>query len=192
MSDDTGNQTAQDTVDEPDDVSTERQGRPERGAVLAWSPDGTLLALGGSDGARIVEVGSGDERLHLEHGCAVSALAWSPDSTLLAIACADGGASIVEVGSGDVRHRLNFAAEARDSEPRTGLEHGEAELEDLQQKIDRVRTQTGEERGDDQQKDEDRDDDEHHTDDQDRDRDGDDSESEAGAAGDSEAPPPPG
>ena len=54
--------------------------------LLAWSPDGTRLALAGEQGtARVVDVASGKELLTLPgHRGSVSALAWSPDGKRLA------------------------------------------------------------------------------------------------------------
>ncbi|MDQ6613749.1 MAG: hypothetical protein M3083_03080 [Actinomycetota bacterium] len=148
MNDDSGPRQAQDTTDEHDRaIAKERHQHEGWVEVLAWSPEGTLLAAGGSDGtARIVDVGSGEDRHRFPHDGPVSAMAWSPDGTLLAIACKDGITSIVDVRSGEVSHRLQFTGGADDAGPRTGIEPGEAQLQDLQDDIDRARAQTGEPR----------------------------------------------
>jgi WD40 repeat protein len=148
MNDDSGPREAQDMTD-GHDRATAKERRPREGwvTVLAWSPDGTLLASGGSDGsARIVDVGSGEDRHSLHYDGPVSALGWSPDGTLLAIACQDGSARILDVVSGEVRHRLQLTGGADDAGLRSGMEHGEDQLQDLQDNIDRARTQTGEPR----------------------------------------------
>lgn len=58
---------------------------------LAWSPDGTSLAVGSQDkSAAIWDVESGREKLRLRgHQSAVSSVAWSPDGRMLATGSAD-------------------------------------------------------------------------------------------------------
>ncbi|MDP9075581.1 MAG: hypothetical protein M3N98_15715 [Actinomycetota bacterium] len=116
--------------------------------TISWSPDGDLLATGSTEGAaRIFSTGSGEVVHGLQLDGPVCALAWSPDGSLLAVACTNGDTSIIDAGSGEVRHRLQARRTAAD-ETRAGIRHGEAELQDLQTNIERVRTQTGQERED--------------------------------------------
>lgn len=148
MNDDSDPRVAHDTSNENDRASTQERPRREGSVtVLAWSPDGTLLAAGSNDGsARIVDVGSGEDRHSLQHDAPVSALAWSPDGTLLAVACEDGSAGIVDVRTGAVGHGLQLPGGADNAGPRPVIAHGEVQLQDLQDNIDRARTQTGESR----------------------------------------------
>ena len=64
-------------------------------ATLAWTKDGTRLAVGSADGQIRVWGRDGDEVVHIDHADLSSAgpLAWSPDGTLLA-ALGDEGHSL--------------------------------------------------------------------------------------------------
>ncbi len=70
------------------DTSTKLGWYPYAGDVtsLAWSPDGSVLVVGGSDGLVELRSGDGEKVLHRArvHGWPVSALAWSPDGKTLA------------------------------------------------------------------------------------------------------------
>lgn len=76
--------------------------------VVAWSPDGRLLAAGYSGGALLLwDVARGRlaARVAQAHRRFVGALTWSPDGRLLATAAADGTAVLVEGGRGRGRGR---------------------------------------------------------------------------------------
>ena len=147
MSDDTEQHESKNETHESDRAVA--KGQQQSGSwvtSLAWTPDGTLLATGSTDGdARIIDTDSGVVRQRLQLDGPVCALAWSPDGTLLAVACTDGDARIIDAGSGEVRHQLQRGRTAGDEAPRSGLEHGDAQLKDLQDNIDKVRSQTGQE-----------------------------------------------
>lgn len=71
--------------------------------VVAWSPDGRLLAAGYSGGALLLwDVARGRlaARVAQAHRRFVGALTWSPDGRLLATAAADGTAVLWRVGAG--------------------------------------------------------------------------------------------
>jgi WD40 repeat protein len=57
---------------------------------LAWSPDGTKLVTGGSDGtARLWDVASGQQIGRLEHDAPVRVVSWSPDGRIIATITSD-------------------------------------------------------------------------------------------------------
>jgi len=71
---------------------------------VAWSPDGTLLASGGSDElVRIWDVRAGTSRVLEGHQGWVSAVAWSPDGSRLASAGDDERIRLWDVSTGTCR-----------------------------------------------------------------------------------------
>jgi WD40 repeat protein len=70
---------------------------------VAWSPDGTELALGSADNtASVLDARTGARRLHLEglHSDDISSVAWSPDGTELALGSMDNTASVLDARTG--------------------------------------------------------------------------------------------
>ena len=56
--------------------------------AVAFSPDGTMIATGSSDGsARLLDAATGAEIMQVDHGSSVHAVAFSPDGTRLATGC---------------------------------------------------------------------------------------------------------
>ena len=69
--------------------------------VVAWSPDGRLLATGSGDRtARVVEAASGKEVSRVVHENAVNAVMWSPDGRWLATGSDDKTARVIEAITG--------------------------------------------------------------------------------------------
>ncbi len=91
-------------------VSWTIETRAPRGAVLAveYSPDGRLLATGGSDGAvRVWNTATEQlEQLLAGHDGPVACLAWSPDGSVLASGSHDRTIRLWDVATGDVRRTL--------------------------------------------------------------------------------------
>ena len=82
--------------------------RPDEGiTALAFSADGTLVAIGERDGSmRLVDAGTGKEQLALPgNGCPVLDMAFSPDGTKLASA----GCDVVKIWALDVDDLLRIA-----------------------------------------------------------------------------------
>jgi WD40 repeat protein/energy-coupling factor transporter ATP-binding protein EcfA2 len=74
---------------------------------LAFSPDGTLLATAGQDGAKLWDVATGEELAFLTgHGGYVWYVAFSPDGRLLATASADDTVRLWAVPSGEAKATL--------------------------------------------------------------------------------------
>ena len=69
---------------------------------MAWSPDGTHILTGSSDGtARIWDATTGDNTLTLTHSYWIGAVAWSPDGTHILTGSKDGTARIWESTTGE-------------------------------------------------------------------------------------------
>jgi len=77
-------------------------GYEHRASALAWSPDGTRIAVGSDDTqVRLFDAATGQQLLiYKKHPHFISALAWSADSTLLASASDDLDVHIWEASSG--------------------------------------------------------------------------------------------
>ncbi len=77
---------------------------PDAGAAvvraIAFSPDGTVLAIGGAGGIRLWDMGSGRVRDLPGTPGGARCLAFSPDADLLAAGCGDGRVRVWEAGSG--------------------------------------------------------------------------------------------
>ena len=76
---------------------------------VAWSPDGTELALGSRDcTVSVLDTRTGGRRLHLQglHSRAIYSVEWSPDGTELALGSHDETASVVDARTG--RRRLHL------------------------------------------------------------------------------------
>ncbi len=86
----------------------------DTGALQAWSPDNTLLALaarGGSNGVWIYDLtASGTPRRQLLSARPVTALAFSPDSTRLAVATDDGTLTVWSLDTNTPQAVLTGAA----------------------------------------------------------------------------------
>jgi WD40 repeat protein len=74
---------------------------------LAFDPEGTRLALAGTDGTVLVREVTGGERWHARrHTDAVTGLAFSPDGRRLASAGWDGAVRLLDARTGEVLHTL--------------------------------------------------------------------------------------
>ncbi|MGH3935420.1 MAG: WD40 repeat domain-containing protein [Pseudonocardiaceae bacterium] len=81
----------------------------------AFSPDGQLLALGGTDrSVRVYETGSWAERARFGHDSAVWCVAFSPDGRLLASGTDLRTAHVWDLGTGQERVRLHHAGAVLD------------------------------------------------------------------------------
>ena len=80
----------------------ERDMSPESANVLAWSPNGTQIALGGSSGiVHVFDVSKGEEILQLiGHTDVIFSLAWSPDGSKLASGSGEGDIRVWDIVSG--------------------------------------------------------------------------------------------
>ncbi len=69
---------------------------------VSWSPDGTRLATGSTDGtAKVWDAAGGQELLTLRgHAGAVCSVSWSPDGTRLATGSMDGTAKVWDAAGG--------------------------------------------------------------------------------------------
>ncbi|MEV0165729.1 AAA family ATPase [Nonomuraea fuscirosea] len=76
------------------------------GSVVAFSPDGRTLVVGGGAGVRVVDRRSLDVRDRIPTRAKPSSLSLSPDGRTLALAVA-GGVQLVDLGTKEVTMRLN-------------------------------------------------------------------------------------
>ncbi|MEV5891850.1 nSTAND1 domain-containing NTPase [Nonomuraea fuscirosea] len=76
------------------------------GSVVAFSPDGRTLVVGGGTGVRVVDRRSLDVRDRIPTRAKPSSLSLSPDGRTLALAVA-GGVQLVDLGTKEVSMRLN-------------------------------------------------------------------------------------
>jgi WD40 repeat protein len=81
--------------------------RTENGDGIAFSPDGSLLATSGADGAAVWRSASGELVVRLRgHAGDVPDVAFSPDGTMVATAGEDGTARVWDVSTGRQLHVL--------------------------------------------------------------------------------------
>lgn len=82
---------------------------PSRVGDIAFSPDGTLIAVGSGGALDVVRADTGASVLHLEdHRDRVLRVAWSPDGALLASADASGLVCVREASTGSLRSTVSL------------------------------------------------------------------------------------
>ena len=83
-----------------------------RVTAVAFSPDGTQVATGSTDGsARVLDVASRAELVRLRHDGEVTAVAFSPDGTQVATGSADHLARVFDAATGAVKARRRHDGE---------------------------------------------------------------------------------
>lgn len=92
----------------------ETQRSMQQVGVLAWSPDGMCLAMGGTDTfVRLFAAATGKQvHAYKKHPTTVAALTWSPDSTLLASASNDSTIQIWNATTGKKQRVIVSALKA--------------------------------------------------------------------------------
>jgi hypothetical protein len=83
-------------------------------SAVAFSPDGTRVASGSSDGsARVFDAATGAEIARLDHDDSVSAVAFSPDGTRVATGSYDDSARVFDAATGTEISRLDHGSGVR-------------------------------------------------------------------------------